>query len=216
MQIISPITPDKPSIISDIRDHDRENILALFKRARLSADRTVVPGYIESAIAEGYFENALQRYSKGAYNPSLLRKVSMNGHLLGFYMVGKADAYPELEGQAKGFRGEIHWLYVEPVLKRRGIGTKLFHSAMRALNELSYESVVINTMDGRSDAQAFYKAMGMGVFAYRQEQNTRNGKIFNVPCVLMGHEDIPSYVQKLRPALTRFGACNKPCACAAG
>lgn len=216
MQTIAPVTREKPSIISDIRDKDHEGIVSLFKRARLSADRTVVPGYIESAIAENYFEKALQRYVKGAYGASVLRKASLNGQLLGFYMVGKADAYPELEGQAKGLRGELHWLYVEPVLKRRGIGTKLFQSAARALNELCYDNIIINAIDGRDDAQAFYKVMGMRTLVHRQEKNVRDGKVFDVPCILMGHENLSAYVQGLQPVLTRFGARNRTCALVAG
>lgn len=163
----------------------------LFARARLAEDELLIPGYISHAIRENYFEKALAKYHAGAYGVARAFAATRGTCLVGFCMAGATDLYEELGSFTKEAPcGELHWLYVEPSLKRHGIGSLLFRQAVQTLQEMGYRRMVVNLLQKKPATRAFYEAMGLHLLAERIERNTRSGVTFTVPCYLMGSENL--------------------------
>lgn len=187
--------PETDIILSPLGPEDKKEIAPFFAVARMAEDNALIPGYIESAVKENYFEKALQRYFEGAFTPStaLQARLKNGGALVGFVMVGQAD--PDYQDEIKPFLsegvcGELHWLYVRPDLKRKGIGSLLFRRAVSELCSLGYDRLVVNMLEAKPATQKFYEAMGVNLLAPRLEFNKRNGTVYRVPCLLLGHEDL--------------------------
>lgn len=173
--------------LTPVTYRDQPALAELFAKARLAEDEALIPGYITQAMAEGYFDKAITKFLAGHYEPSCMMKAQEGCQLVGFFMVGRADDYPEIRTNLPAaICGELHWLYPDPTKKRQGIGRQLFARAATELCRLGYNGMVINALRDKPGTQAFYAAMGAHVMAERIEYNTRNGITFVVPCRLLG------------------------------
>ena len=75
--------------------------------------------------------------------------------ILGIIRFGKVDDENDISHNA-----EIHVLYVEPELKRNGIGSKLFNYAKNYFIEHNRKNLIIWCLKGNNPSIEFYKKMG--------------------------------------------------------
>ena len=74
--------------------------------------------------------------------------------LVGIGSVG-APSHAVFEG-----RGEIRSLYVDPSLKRQGLGRRLMRELARHLADLHYPGAALSVVAGNEPAIAFYRSLG--------------------------------------------------------
>jgi GNAT superfamily N-acetyltransferase len=73
-------------------------------------------------------------------------------------LVGTAAAWRGTSPTDK--RGRVHWVAVQPVWQRQGIGRKLLVSVCHRLHELGHESVFLTTSPFRVEALNLYLSLG--------------------------------------------------------
>lgn len=61
---------------------------------------------------------------------------------------------------AFGARGEIKSLYVDPSVKRQGLGRRLMRAMMEQLASMGYSGAALGVVAGNEPAIAFYRALG--------------------------------------------------------
>ncbi len=71
--------------------------------------------------------------------------------------IGATAAPSEL---AFGGRGEIKSLYIDPSVKRQGLGRRLMRAMMEELASMGYSGVALGVVAGNEPAIAFYRALG--------------------------------------------------------
>jgi ribosomal protein S18 acetylase RimI-like enzyme len=84
----------------------------------------------------------------------LVLLAEQNGRLVGIGAAG-APSLAIFEG-----RGEIRSLYVDPAVKRQGIGRRLMRELARHLAALNYPGAALGVVVGNDPAMAFYQLMG--------------------------------------------------------
>ena len=72
------------------------------------------------------------------------------------------------DNKSLNYNSEIHVLYVEPTLKRKGIGTKLFNFAKTYFLEKNTTNMIIWCLKNNVPTINFYKKMGGTVIASRK------------------------------------------------
>lgn len=85
----------------------------------------------------------------------------------------------------KKYNAEIHVLYVEPNLKRQGIGSKLFNFAKETLINQGRKNLIIWCLKGNEQGFSFYQKMGGKYIADRKAtinniEVEENGLEFNI------------------------------------
>lgn len=185
-----PVRPDEAGALAD-----------LFGRARLAADQKLLPGYIEAALAEGYFYKAVTRFLDVGYGADALMLVARapDQKILGFCMVGPADPYTEALGDfaQRAPTCELNWLYRDPDAETRGVASRLFQLAAEESVKRGYQQIVVNLLQGKPGLEAYYQRAGLRPLARIVEHNTRNGQVFEVPCWLYGAEDLQNCCEAL-------------------
>lgn len=86
-----------------------------------------------------------------------------NGKILGIIRFGKPD-----DNTDNKHNSEIHVLYVEPDLKRKGIGTKLFKYAKKYFINQEKQKLIIWCLKGNELAIRFYEKMGGQIVSERK------------------------------------------------
>jgi len=202
---------------------DYKDLAHVVREQRLLNDTTVVPWYIESAVAQRgkngwdffdeYWFNKLQA---AARNPKIKAvKAIVGGQIIG---VSRFEAYdspdsadivtaikatmdPENVKPSFDLRhvnkrctkenwisknwGELHQYYMDISYHDMGLGSVLFDCATLSLGKMGCDMMLINALSDNYVALDFdaYKDAILG--ARITEHNTRNNKIFNVPCDLL-------------------------------
>lgn len=82
--------------------------------------------------------------------------------ILGIIRFGKPD------NENSSYNAEIHVLYVEPSLKRQGIGTKLFNFAKDYFIKNNTSNMILWCLNGNIPAINFYKKMGGKIVGTRE------------------------------------------------
>jgi len=85
-----------------------------------------------------------------------------NDQILGIIRFGKPD------DTSSNYNAEIHVLYVEPTLKRNGIGTKLFEFATDKFIKNKTTNIIIWCLKGNIPSIKFYEKMGGQIIASRK------------------------------------------------
>lgn len=65
-----------------------------------------------------------------------------------------------LDKENRRYNAEIHVLYVEPTLKRKGIGSRLFNFAKEYFIRYGKNNLIIWCLKGNEQGMNFYKKMG--------------------------------------------------------
>lgn len=97
--------------------------------------------------------------------------------ILGVIRFGKPD-----DENDELHNAEIHVLYVEPELKRNGIGSKLFNYAKNYFIEHNRKKLIIWCLKGNDPSIEFYKKMGGKIIS------ERNSKVHNIELGEVGLE----------------------------
>ncbi|HEX8049242.1 N-acetyltransferase family protein [Rhizobium sp.] len=87
----------------------------------------------------------------------LVLLAEQNGRLVGIGAAG-APSSALFEG-----RGEIRSLYVDPAIKRQGIGRRLMRELAQHLAALNYPGAALGVVVGNDPAIAFYQSLGGSV-----------------------------------------------------
>lgn len=82
--------------------------------------------------------------------------------ILGVIRFGKPDE------ESSNYNSEIHVLYVEPSLKRNGIGTNLFNFAKNYFIEKNTTNMIIWCLKNNVPTIKFYEKMGGTIVDYRK------------------------------------------------
>ena len=86
--------------------------------------------------------------------------VALQGErVLGFAHVGPYRVQP-FDAAESGADGELRALYLDPALRRRGIGRLLWSAAARQLRAMNFAALRLWVIDGNRAAEGFYRAMG--------------------------------------------------------
>lgn len=85
-----------------------------------------------------------------------------NKQILGIIRFGKPD------DASSTYNSEIHVLYVEPSLKRKGIGTKLFQFATDHFINNKTTNMIVWCLKGNAPSIKFYEKMGGKIVATRK------------------------------------------------
>lgn len=96
-----------------------------------------------------------------------------NNNILGVIRFGNPINSP------KEYNSEIHALYVEPNLKRKGIGTKLFEYAKEYFIQNNKTNMIIWCLKGNKPSIKFYKKMG-GTIRLERKATVHNIKVEEV------------------------------------
>lgn len=99
-----------------------------------------------------------------------------NNQIIGIIRFGKPD------DTSATYDSEIHVLYVEPSLKRNGIGTKLFEFAKEHFINIKTTNMIIWCLKGNTPSIKFYEKMGGKIVA------TRKAVINNIELEEVGFE----------------------------
>lgn len=85
-----------------------------------------------------------------------------NNKILGIIRFGKPD------DASSNYNAEIHVLYVEPMLKRNGIGTKLFEFATNHFIKSETTNMILWCLKGNTPSIKFYEKMGGKIVSSRK------------------------------------------------
>jgi GNAT superfamily N-acetyltransferase len=81
--------------------------------------------------------------------------------------------------------GEGHQFYIDKDHHGKGLGDILFDCATVSLGKMGCNKMLINALSGNHAALSFYKHKGAICGAKIVEHNTRNNRVFTVPCNLL-------------------------------
>lgn len=96
-----------------------------------------------------------------------------NNKIVGVMRFGKPS------DNSESYNAEIHALYVEPNLKRNGIGTKMFEYAKKYFIEQDKTNMIIWCLKGNVPSIKFYEKMG-GTISSSRKATVHNIKVEEV------------------------------------
>lgn len=141
-------------VIREATLEDAAAIAALHVTAWQRAYGALAPVEVQAVVDEGF---RLARWREKLSRPiadQLVLVAEQGGALVGF---GAAGAPSEA---IFGGRGEIKFLYIDPTLKRRGIGRRLLSALALHLRQHGYRGAALGVVEGNDEALAFYEALG--------------------------------------------------------
>jgi ribosomal protein S18 acetylase RimI-like enzyme len=141
-------------IIREAAFADAAAIAALHVVAWRQAYGALAPAGVEAIVDEAY---RLKRWSEKLSVPiadQLVLVAEQGDVLVGF---GAAGAPSE---KVFAGRGEIKFLYIDPDLKRRGIGRRLLSALALHLRQSGYTGAALGVVESNEEALAFYQALG--------------------------------------------------------
>lgn len=83
--------------------------------------------------------------------------IELDGDVAGFAVHSSYVRDPRVAG----FAGEVHWLYLEPNHRGRGLGRRLMEHALADLETRGHRWVVVWVLEDNHGARAFYEKLGL-------------------------------------------------------
>ncbi len=139
----------RPAAVTDAAD-----IARLHRLVWCETYRDLAPTEVYHTLDED-FRRA--RWSDMIANPSLHQAILLaeqGDRLVGIGAVG-APTHSAFEG-----RGEIRSLYIDPSVKRQGLGRRLMRELVAELAAFGYSSAALGVVVGNEPAIAFYRSLG--------------------------------------------------------
>ena len=124
-------------------------------------------------IADDYLDNMKLELIEQNWNRSIISQnekdkifvYEENNKIIGIIRFGSPQ-----DKNNKRYNAEIHVLYVEPTLKRKGIGSKLFKFAKEDFINNGNKHLIIWCLKGNEQGINFYKKMGGKIVTNRKER----------------------------------------------
>lgn len=149
-------------MIRKARIEDSKNVANLVKRGW----QTAYKGLIDQEFLDSMNENEMtKKWTSNIFSQNKDDNIYVyeeNNKILGIIRFGKANDEEKIND------AEIYVLYVEPKLKRNGIGSKLFNYAENYFIENNFKKLIIWCLKGNEPSIKFYKKMGGKIFAERK------------------------------------------------
>ncbi|SCB07606.1 GNAT family N-acetyltransferase [Rhizobium hainanense] len=139
----------RSALVDDVAD-----IARLHRAIWCDAYRDLAPADVYQALDEEYRR---MRWADMLANPRRDQRVLLavlDDRLVGIGAIA-ASFEPAFEG-----RGEIKSLYVDPAIKRQGIGRRLMRDMAREFVSMGYSAIGLGVVVGNEPAIAFYRALG--------------------------------------------------------
>lgn len=141
---------------------DGQRIAELVESA-MTASYSLSPGQIDALIEAEFTPDAVT--AKVESDGTLVRVLEVGGD------AGPApeesetdDEEPVIAGYVEGRlskpRGEVRWLFVDPELRGRGIGTRAFDDAVEALTDAGATDLVATTFEANAEGGDFFDRLG--------------------------------------------------------
>lgn len=109
------------------------------------------------AQREKLWVNEAERHTDASLRRQVL-VAELEGRLAGFASIGPYRVQPS-DDLASTFDGELFAIYLDPPLRRKGIGRALWSASIAWLHEAGFEAFRLWCIAG-NEAEAFYRAMG--------------------------------------------------------
>ena len=142
-------------MIRKAKIEDSNNIASLILRGW----QTAYKGLIKQEFLDSMKKDEMNKgWKKSIFSQNENNNVYVyekENKILGIIRFGKVDDENDISHNA-----EIHVLYVEPELKRNGIGSKLFNYAKNYFIEHNRKNLIIWCLKGNNPSIEFYKKMG--------------------------------------------------------
>ena len=123
---------------------------------KVSSWRLSYKGIIDDEYLDNMDINLYIEKRKEDYNKSLYYVADLDGKVVGFCRYD--DRLRQFNKQNIG--GEIYALYVEPTMKRMGIGKALVNKVEEEFREKGIKTYIIWCLKDNEPSKAFYKKMG--------------------------------------------------------
>ena len=144
-------------------ENDSKEIASLIIRGWKTAYRGL--------ITDDYLDNMSLEFLQNKWKKSIISQneddnifvYEEDNQILGIIRFGALQ-----DKESKKYNAEIHVLYVEPSLKRNGIGSKLFNYAKEYFINHGNTNLIIWCLKGNSQGLNFYKKMGGQIVSNRK------------------------------------------------
>jgi GNAT superfamily N-acetyltransferase len=130
---------------------DTERIRELVE-STMTTSYALSPQQIEALLEEDFGEQQLLQSFEDTAFVTLVAESTVNGAETTVGGIVEAEL---LEGE-----GEVRWLFVDPEHRGKGIGTRLFETAVEALREQGAERVRASTLEANREGDQFVERFG--------------------------------------------------------
>jgi ribosomal protein S18 acetylase RimI-like enzyme len=136
------------------RADDVADIARLHRSVWCDTYRNLAPAEVYRALDEDYRR---VRWADMLAHPRRDQRVFLGEQGVRLVGIGAiaAPSEPAFEG-----RGEIKSLYIDPSIKRQGVGRRLMRTMMEEFAAMGYSGVALGVVVGNEPAIAFYRALG--------------------------------------------------------
>lgn len=164
-------------MIRKAKIEDSNNIAKLI----IKGWQTAYKGLINQGFLDSMKEDEMSKgWKKSIFSQNESNNIYVyekENKILGVIRFGKVADQNDINHNA-----EIHVLYVEPKLKRNGIGSKLFDYAKNYFIEHNMKKLIIWCLKGNEPSIEFYKKMGGKIVSERE------AKVHNIELEEVGLE----------------------------
>ena len=151
-------------MIRNAKIEDSKTLSSLIVRGWRAAYRGLIDDEFLDNMDE---EDSIDRWEnmiESQNEKSQIKVFEEDGHILGIIKYGEPK--DTMEGR---FNAEIQILYVEPELKGKGIGTKLFENAKDYFLKNNMNDLIIWCLKGNQKSIRFYEKMGGKIALSRKD-----------------------------------------------
>lgn len=132
---------------------DTERIHELIK-STLTASYALSPQQIEALLEDDFSEERLAEAFEEPDSVTLVAESTVNGAETTIGGIVEAN-----HGEDED-TGEVRWLFVDPEHRGKGIGTRLFETAVETLREQGAERITASTFEANREGDQFFERFG--------------------------------------------------------